>query len=27
MTVMIGNGVSVPVARWLGREILRYFGA
>jgi DNA (cytosine-5)-methyltransferase 1 len=24
---MIGNGVSVPVGRWLGREILRYFGA
>lgn len=24
---MIGNGVSVPVGRWLGREILRYFAA
>jgi DNA (cytosine-5)-methyltransferase 1 len=22
---MIGNGVSVPVGEWLGREILRYF--
>lgn len=22
---MIGNGVSVPVGRWIGREILRYF--
>lgn len=24
---MIGNGVSVPVAEWLGREILRYFSS
>lgn len=24
---MIGNGVSVPVARWIGREIIRYFEA
>ena len=24
---MIGNGVSVPVGRWLGREIVRYFNA
>lgn len=23
---MIGNGVSVPVARWIGQEIGRYFG-
>jgi DNA (cytosine-5)-methyltransferase 1 len=23
---MIGNGVSVPVGEWLGREIVRYFG-
>jgi DNA (cytosine-5)-methyltransferase 1 len=23
---MIGNGVSVPVGRWVGREISRYFG-
>ena len=23
---MIGNGVSVPVGRWLGKEICRYFG-
>ena len=23
---MIGNGVSVPVGRWIGREISRYFG-
>jgi DNA (cytosine-5)-methyltransferase 1 len=23
---MIGNGVSVPVGEWLGREFLRYFG-
>lgn len=23
---MIGNGVSVPVAQWLGGEIMRYFG-
>lgn len=22
---MIGNGVSVPVGRWIGRELLRYF--
>lgn len=22
---MIGNGVSVPVGRWIGRETLRYF--
>lgn len=22
---MIGNGVSVPVGRWIGREIVRYF--
>ena len=24
---MIGNGVSVPVGEWLGREFRRYFGA
>lgn len=24
---MIGNGVSVPVGRWIGREIIRYFAA
>lgn len=24
---MIGNGVSVPVGRWIGRETLRYFKA
>lgn len=23
---MIGNGVSVPVGEWVGREIMRYFG-
>jgi DNA (cytosine-5)-methyltransferase 1 len=23
---MIGNGVSVPVGRWIGSEIRRYFG-
>ncbi|MEO6001530.1 MAG: DNA cytosine methyltransferase [Opitutus sp.] len=23
---MIGNGVSVPVGRWIGRELKRYFG-
>jgi DNA (cytosine-5)-methyltransferase 1 len=23
---MIGNGVSIPAARWVGREICRYFG-
>jgi DNA (cytosine-5)-methyltransferase 1 len=23
---MIGNGVSVPVGRWIGAEIRRYFG-
>lgn len=23
---MIGNGVSVPVGRWIGQEICRYFG-
>ena len=22
---MIGNGVSVPVGRWIGSEIMRYF--
>jgi DNA (cytosine-5)-methyltransferase 1 len=22
---MIGNGVSVPVGRWIGQEIVRYF--
>ena len=22
---MIGNGVSIPVGRWLGKEIMRYF--
>lgn len=24
---MIGNGVSVPVGEWIGREIMRYFNA
>jgi DNA (cytosine-5)-methyltransferase 1 len=24
---MIGNGVSVPVGRWIGRELRRYFGS
>lgn len=24
---MIGNGVSVPVAKWIGEEIMRYFNA
>jgi DNA (cytosine-5)-methyltransferase 1 len=24
---MIGNGVSVPVGEWLGKELCRYFGA
>jgi site-specific DNA-cytosine methylase len=23
---MIGNGVSVPVGEWIGREVTRYFG-
>jgi DNA (cytosine-5)-methyltransferase 1 len=23
---MIGNGVSVPVGEWVGREVVRYFG-
>jgi DNA (cytosine-5)-methyltransferase 1 len=22
---MIGNGVSVPVGEWIGRELIRYF--
>lgn len=22
----IGNGVSVPVGEWVGREVTRYFG-
>jgi DNA (cytosine-5)-methyltransferase 1 len=24
---MIGNGVAVPVAEWIGREVLRYFNS
>jgi DNA (cytosine-5)-methyltransferase 1 len=24
---MIGNGVSVPVGEWIGRELVRYFSA
>jgi DNA (cytosine-5)-methyltransferase 1 len=24
---MIGNGVSVPVGQWIGRELVRYFAA
>ena len=24
---MIGNGVSVPVGRWVGEELVRYFNA
>jgi DNA (cytosine-5)-methyltransferase 1 len=23
---MIGNGVSVPVGKWIGEEVVRYFG-
>lgn len=24
---MIGNGVSIPVGEWIGKEIIRYFNS